>query len=93
MSLSPKMETIFFIVAPLDKMEYEFENGAVLEVPEKLVIALINLLVYYLIVKVSCTRRLLITKLMFIGIKFEVSGKASYSYDGLAKLGREKRSS
>lgn len=72
-------------------MEYEFENKAVLEVLEKLVIAVTNLLMYYLIVKVSYTRSLLITKLMLIGIKFEVPGEASCTYDNPAKPEKETR--
>ncbi len=93
MFLLPKMKSIFSIVATLDKIEYKFENGAVLEVPEKLVIAATNQLLCYLIVEVSYAKPLLITKLMFIGIEFEVSGEASCSYDGPAKPGRETRPS
>ncbi len=59
MSFLPKIESIFSIVAALNKMEYEFKNGVMLEVPEKLVIATTNPLVYYLIVKVSYARLLL----------------------------------
>ena len=74
-------------------MKYEFENGAVLQVPEKLVIAATNPLVCYLIVEVSYARALLIIELMFIGIEFEVPGEASYTYDGPVKPGRETRPS
>ncbi len=87
------MESIFSIITALDKIEYKFENGVVLEVPEKLVIAGTNPLVCYLIVKVNYARPLLITKLMFIGIEFEVFGEASCSYDGPAKPERETRPS
>ncbi len=93
MSSLPKMESIFSIVTAFDKMKYEFKNGVVLEVPEKLVIAATNPLVYYLIVKISYTRPLLNAKRIFIGIEFKVSGKASCSYDGPAKPGRETRPS
>ena len=93
MSLFPKMESIFSIIASLDKIKYEFENEAVLKVPEKLVIAATNPLICYLIVEVSYARVLLITKLMFKGIKFKVFGEASYTYDGPAKPGRETRPS
>ncbi len=93
MSSLPKIESIFSIIAIFDKMEYEFKNGAVLEVPKKLVAAVTNPLICYLIVKVSYTRLLLITKLMFIGIEFEVSREASCSYNGPAKPGRETRPS
>ncbi len=93
MSLLPKMESIFSIVTALDKIEYEFKNGAVLEVPEKLLITATNPLICYFIVKVSYARPLLITKLMFIGIEFEVPREASCTYDGPTKPGRETRPS
>lgn len=93
MSLLPKIKTIFSIVVVLDKMKYKFKNRAVLEVPDKLVIVVTNLLICYQIVKVSYVRLLLITKLMFISIEFEVFGKTSWIYDGLAKPGREIRAS
>ena len=70
-------------------MKYEFENKVVLEVSKKLVIAATNPLMCYLIVKVNYAKVLLITKLMFIGIEFEVSREASCTYDGPAKPGRE----
>ncbi len=91
MSSLPKIESIFSIVTILDKMKYKFKNRVVLEVLEKLVIAATNPLVYYLIVKVSYVRLLLITKLIFIGIEFEVLREASYIYDSLVKPGRETR--
>lgn len=86
-----KIESIFSIVGVFNKMEYAFENKAVLEVLEKLVIAVTNLLIYYLIVKVSYTKPLLITKLMFISIKFEVPGEASCTYDNSAKPEKKTR--
>lgn len=64
-----------------------------MEVPEKLVIAMTNPLMYYLIVKGSYARLLLITELMFIGIEFEVPGKTRCTYDGSAKPERETRPS
>lgn len=60
-----------------------------MEVPEKLVIATTNPLVCYLIIKVSYARPLLITKLIFIGIEFKVSGKASCTYNSSAKPRKE----
>lgn len=87
MSLLPKIESIFFIITVFDKIEYEFEDGIVLKVPEKLVVVAIYPLVYYLIIELSNIRSLLITKLIFIGIEFEFPKKASCTYDSLAKLG------
>ena len=60
---------------------------------EKLVIAAANLLVCYSIVEVSYTRALLITKLVFIDIEFEVSRKTNCTYGVPAKFGRETRPS
>lgn len=64
-----------------------------LEVPKKLVIAATNQLVYYLIVKVSYARLLLITKLMFMGIEFEVLKEASCTYNGSVKPRKETKPS
>ena len=91
MSLSPKLESIFSIIASFDKMKYEFKNRVVLEVPEKLFIAATNPLVCYLIVEVSYARALLITKLIFIGIEFDVPREASCTYNDPAKPRRETR--
>lgn len=66
-------------------MEYKFKNEAILEVSENLVIVLTNPLVCYLIIKMSYAKLLLITKLMFLGIEFEVSGEASYTYNDQVK--------
>ena len=43
----------------LHKMKYMFKNEAVLEVPERLIIVAINLLVYYLIIEMSYAKLLL----------------------------------
>lgn len=83
------MKSIFSIITTINTIEYEFKNGVVLEIPKKLVIMTMNLLICYLIVKIDYAKLLLITKLIFIGIEFEVFGEASCTYDGLAKLQRE----
>lgn len=54
--------------------------------------AITNLLVYYLIVKVSYARLLLIIKLIFINIEFEVSEEISCTYNSSIKFQREIRS-
>lgn len=89
MFLLPKTESMFSIITALDKIEYEFKNRVVFEMPEKLVIVVTNPLVCYLIVKMIYARLLLIIMLMFISIKFEVPGEAIYTYDGPTKPGRE----
>lgn len=61
--------------------------------PEKLVIAAINLLVYYLIVKMSYIKQLLIIKLIFINIKFNISKKVSCTYNSVAKPRKKTKSS
>ena len=48
---------------------------------------------YYLIIEVSYIRPLLVTKLIFIGIKFEISKETSCNYDSLAKPREKIRSS
>lgn len=84
-----RMVSTFSIIATLYKIEYKFKNGVMLEIPKKLISAVINLLVCFLIVEVSYARSLLITKLMFIGIEFEILKEASCTYNDLSKLGKE----
>ena len=66
-----------------------FEIGTILKVPDKLVIVATNPLICYLIVKISYKRQLLITKLIFIGMEFEVFKEISCTYNGSAKPGKE----
>ncbi len=87
----PRIKLILSIITIVDRIQYLFENKAELEVPEKLVIVETNLLMCYIIVKLSYTRLLVIIKQIFMGIKFEVFRKTSCTYDGLAKLRRETR--
>lgn len=89
MSSSPKLESIFSIVTALDTMQYKFKNGAVMEVPEKLVIAATNPLVCYLIVEVDYADPFLVSKLIVLGIKFEVPGETGFTNDSPAKPGRQ----
>lgn len=91
MSSSPKLDTISSIVAALDTMQYEFENGAVMEVPEKLVITATNPLVCYLIVEVDYADPFLVSKLIVLSIKFEVPGETSFANDSPAKPERQTR--
>lgn len=86
-----KIQSIFFIIAFLNIMQYKFENRAILDIPEKLVIAVTNPLVCYLIVEVSYVKPLLITKPIFIGIIYKVFKKTSCIYDGFFKLERQTR--
>lgn len=86
------MESIFSIVTVLGKIQYEFENRAVLGMLEKLVIAAMNLLVRYLIVKKSYVGLLPITKWIFIGIEFEIHDDIFCTYNGFAKPGQKTRS-
>lgn len=61
------------------------ENGAILKVPEKLLIVITNPLVCYLIIRVNCIRLLLINKLIFIDIIFKISKETSCTYNGPIK--------
>lgn len=57
-----------------------------LKLPEKLVITATNLLMYYMIVEISYTGSLLITKLIVLGVEFKIPGKTSFASDGIVKL-------
>ena len=85
MSLSPKLESIFSIIAALGTIQYEFKKRTVLEVLEKLIIVATNPLVWYLIVKVNYTDPLLIIKLIILGIEFKVPRETSFASDNTAK--------
>lgn len=58
---------------------------------EKLIIVITNLLICYLIDKVSYINFLLITKLIIIGIEFKVYRKTSFASNNIAKLKRKIR--
>lgn len=73
-------------------MLYKFNNRAVLEIPKNFIITITNPLVYYLIIKMNYIALLLITKLMFISIEFEIFRETSCTYDGSAKPGKETKS-
>lgn len=90
-SLSSKLESNFFIISVFDKMWYKCENEAILKILGKLIITATNLLIYYLILVVSYKRLLLINKLMFIGIEFEIPRKTSCIYHNSTKPRRNIR--
>lgn len=83
-----KLKSIFLIVAILDMMQYEFENGAVVKIPEKPVIAVANLLLYYLIIVVDYANPFLVSKLIVLCNRFKVFGKTSFANDNPVKLGK-----
>lgn len=91
MCLSPKLKSIFSIVAVLATIQYEFKNKAVAEIPEKLEIAATNPLVWYLIVKIDYGNLFVVNKLIVFGIKFEVSGETNFVNDSPAKPRRQTR--
>lgn len=72
-------------------MQYKFENKAVLNLPKKLIIVVTNLFIYFLIIEVSYIYLLLITILIFIGIKFKIPKKTSQIYNGLVKPKKKKK--
>lgn len=88
MSLLPKLKSIFSIVTVCGIMQYKFENRAVTKVPKKLVIAATNLLVCYLIVEINYADPFLVSKLIVLGIKFEVSRETNFINDNPAKPGK-----
>lgn len=66
-------------------MQNEFKNETVLKMSEKFVIIAINPLVCYLIVEVSYTNSLLITKLIILGIELKISKETGFAIDSIAK--------
>lgn len=90
--LLPKLYSIFFIIVAFCNMQYKFKKCLMLEVLEKLIIAVTNPLVCYLNVEVSYAKPfMLINKLIIISIEFEISGKTSCTYDGSIKSKRKIR--
>ncbi len=85
----PKLDLIYSIIGIFSKIQYKFKNRVVLEVLKKLVIVVINLLIYYLIVEMGYVRVLLINKLMFISIEFEIFREANCNYDSSTKPKRK----
>lgn len=80
---------MFFIIIIFKKIQYKFKNKQVLELLKTLIIAILNLLICYLIFKKSYIKLLLIIKLLFIGIKFEILKKTSYIYNNSAKTNKK----
>lgn len=56
-----------------------------LKVLENLIIMAINLLIYYLIIKIYYTKLLLINRTIIRIIQFKILRKANYTYDDLTK--------
>lgn len=72
-------------------MQYKFKNRTMTKLPEKLVIVLINLLVSYQMMKIDYAEFFLISKLIILNIKFEVSRVTSFANNRPAKFGRKTR--
>lgn len=85
MSLLLWFDLIFYIVNVFGKIQYKFKNVMVFEILEKLIIATTNPLIWYLIVKISYIRLLLINILIFSSIQFKISKKISYIYNDSRK--------
>lgn len=75
------MALIVSIAVTFGKIQYEFGNRVILKVLKKLVIAVTNPFICYLIAEVNYVKLLPITKLILIGIKFEIPREVSYTYD------------
>lgn len=63
------------------------------KVPEKLVIAITNPLICYLIIEVDYINLFLVNKLIILGIEFEVLEETCFTNVSLVKLRRMTRSS
>lgn len=66
-------------------MQYEFKNGVMMKMSEKLVIAAINPLECYLIIKIDYINLFLVNKLIVLGIEFEVPKGIGFANDSLVK--------
>lgn len=82
----------FSIVATFYIIQNKFNNRVVLKMLKKLVIAMTNTLICYMIVEVCYTNLCLISKLIILGIKFKISSrKTSFANYNIVKLKREIR--
>ena len=89
--MTPKLKSIFLIIAIFKKMQYKFKNKVVIEVLQKFIIVITNLLICNLIIKVSYIRSLLNIKLILIGLKLEILKNISYTYYNSIKPKRKIR--
>lgn len=87
--LLPKLKINFSIITTLGTIQYEFKNEIVMEMPEKFVIAMTNPLICYLIAKIDYTILFMVSKLIILGIKFEVLGETNFANNSPAKPGRQ----
>lgn len=89
--MPPKLELIFSIIIALNTKQYKFENGVMIKVLKKLIIAATNLLIYYLIFEIDYNNFFLVSKLIVLGIKFKIFDKIEFINNGSAKPGRQIR--
>lgn len=72
-------------------MQFEFKNRVVLKASEKLIIAIINFFIYYLIIEINNTNLLLITKLIILDIKYEIFKNTNIINNNVIKFERKTR--
>lgn len=70
-------------------MQFEFEYGIISEMPKKLVIIATNLIICYLIIKISNNKSVLITRLISLGIRYQIFFNTNSFDNSLIKLKRE----
>lgn len=67
-------------------MQFEFENKVILKILEKLIIEIINLLIYYLIIEINNIKLLLITKFIILDIKYKISKNTNIIKNNIVKF-------
>lgn len=82
----PKFESIFIFITTFWIIQYKFKS---IKNAKKLLFTAINLLIYYLIVKVDYTDHLLIINRIILNIIFKVSKKIKFANDDIAKSEKE----
>lgn len=86
------MNINFSVIAVFDKIPFELKNKTALKMSKILVIKAINLLFYYMIMKVSYLNHLIIIKLIVLNIKFEIFKETDFGNDSTTKPQRSIKS-
>lgn len=67
-----KLDSILLILNILETIHFEFKYSVISEISKNLIIIAINLLIFYLIVKVNNIKYFLIAKFISLGIIYQI---------------------
>lgn len=90
MFLFSQFKSILFIIHIFKIMQFEFKNKVLLKMLEKLIIVIINLIIYHLIIKTNNAKFLLIIKFIILDIEYQVSKNRNIINNNMAKLDKKK---